>query len=159
MGILKMGAKDPDGNAKAVASNKNGNLVTERTWFCKEHTIYAGPLTDSQTELRKDAEGKLYSPEFSLTNEGTGLVSLRFQNATGVPVKVTLCMDTFSTLNTLYDIDGGEKSFLLTASRNQVVTPDDWPILNYLQKISLRLEPQGTPAADKNITIRAIIKR
>lgn len=152
MGILKIGAKGSDGKAKAVASNNNGNLITERTWFCQQYDVYCGPLTDL------DDKGNFYTPAFSLADKGAGLVSLRFQNTTGVPVQVTLCMDTFSVFNTLYDIDCVSKSFLLSASRNQVVTPDDWPILNYLQKISLQLTPQGTPADGKNINIRAIIK-
>lgn len=149
MNVMKIGAKS-NNQVKAVACNGNGELIVEKRWKATVNEVYkAQPTTDGSTYA-----------EFDLNNVKAGVISLRFANSTGVPVKVTLMSDVLSTESPLCDLDGAvyETTIPAIGSKYFCLTPKEWNILNYLASLKLKIVAAETITGSGNFFVEIIHK-
>ena len=151
MSLLKMGGKAPDGKAKAVGVDANGNLNVTRQWAADVITVLP------TTEIRDTNAISTISNAVDVRNYG--FVSLRIVNTLGVPVKIMFYADINAASDLwMSRLDKSYITAMIPATDCVILTPEDIPELNYLQYIKLRITPQEIPTKG-SLAIHAIAKR
>jgi hypothetical protein len=153
MSLIKMGGKSPDGKAKAVSVDANGNVGISRSWRSQTFVILnnAQPRTDAAFTILGSS---------ALDVRDFGFVSLRFDNSLGVPVNAMFYSDDENRNldNWMMRNDRSYFSFVIPANGYSMLTPEDMPELNYFRFIKMRLQPQSAPTTG-SLTIEVVAKR
>ena len=154
MSAIKFCGKDYDGNAKAVQVDNDGVTQVARVWKNEVVTIF-------DQELRNT--NGIYTTLLDVSNYA--FVSLRFKNTlvagTGnVKVSVVFLPDVDTSGNTWLQDENGTIACTVGGGQYDVtmITPDDYPVLNYLTKLRLRVEAKEVPT-DGRLLIQAVCKR
>lgn len=154
--MMKIGGKNPQGNATAICVDETGNVGVRRVWEIKQANV--SELVRDSSTLQANGTYAIYGPTFDVS--GWGMVSLRIENKLSVPVKIYFYNDT-NIYNILRNTDGDQISFSAAANADTIVTPDDFPLLNYMKTIKLMVSAANTVDNDegKSVKVIAIMKR
>lgn len=137
--MMRIAARKDNGTAAAVRSDVNGNVGTVRVWKKTWTTI------EENIELRDTNEYKLAA--FDARN--IPVMSLRFINRLGVPVTMRFLTDVNTTNGYgIYDKDAAAITITIQPTNHyMILTPDELPILNYLQYVRLAITATSAPSS------------
>lgn len=148
--LIKFAAKNPSDVAVPIAANADGAIFVSRVWETKVVNIHN--ITSFS--------GTSYVPTEYVDSSEWGVVSLRILNSTDKTITISPRTDTYT--------DGGHKFKLLSDTANQfkfdvpagywVVTPDDFPFLNYMTLLNLYVLTNEAPTTGK-IQVDVVLKR
>lgn len=137
--MMRVAGRTSAGTAVPMLADSNGNIGTTRTWKKTWITI------QSSLEIRDMTVHTL--PVMDVSEIPT--YSLRFLNRLGVPVTITFLSDV--NQNNGYNIVGSDavsKSITLQPTNDYIIiTPEDCPILNYIQLLRLKVKASSTPSS------------
>lgn len=154
MSGIKFFGKDQDGNAKAVKVNNDGIVQVARVWENGVNTIFEQEIRDTNGRYTNLIDVSEYA-----------FVSLRIKNtlvANTDKVKVSFVFlpDVDTSGNTWLQDENGTIECTVGGGGYDItmITPDDYPVLNYLTKLRLRVEAKEIPT-DGSLIIQAVCKR
>lgn len=152
MSMMRVAGKGADDNAYGIRTDNNGFLIIKKQWA---PTVELNAATASFDEGDTDPVALLGIAEIGKY----GLSSLRIANSTGVSVTISLYADrSDNDVSWLYDLEGNLISIIIPAeSHLYVVTPDDWPILNYVDWLNLRITPNSAVVSSDNPRVRVSV--
>ena len=142
MNVTPIGAKSSNNTVVGVAADASGNLTTKKVWNNDVELIYEMSSTPSGTST-------IWVDPVDLSD--CGAVSLRISN--GMDVNFTLYFgsdipnDGTAGHYALKDIEGTDHTLTIPASTNRIVlTPDDVPLLQWINTLNLAIKPASTPS-------------
>lgn len=157
MNVIPFGAKSPTSTVVGVAANEDGNLVTEKKWKNEVIQIYSSDATPGTSAIN--------CTEVDLSN--VGAVSLRVRTTLDVDINIGLRVDFLTNTYQMRDAQGdilnvtvehGTITNGTAAAQNVMITPDDFPALQWLAKLRVYFQTTGT-ATTGTVAIYAVIKR
>lgn len=138
--MARVAGRTTGGIAVPMLADTNGNIGTTRAWKRKWVTL------QSALEIR-DANSHNID---ALDVRDVSMVSLRILNRLGVPITIRFLTDV-NTSNGygLVDEEGVSKNSVTISPTNGYVifTPEDIPLLNYVQYIRLQVQAQTAPTS------------
>ena len=150
--VMKIGGKTPSNTVKGVAVNADGKLDTVKTWDMPIVELFSDTVSDTEGHLATNLDLSPYP-----------LVSLRIKNQTGVPVDITPLVDLWDNTNglSLKYINGSTLTFQVPSDSNYfIVMPNDYPWLNYVKYLKLRIQATDTPAAETpTLSVWAVVRK
>ena len=148
MNVTPFGAKSPTETVVGVSADANGNLNTKKVW--NNEVI---KICDVSTPTSSGG----YCDNVDLSNAGA--VSLRVRNSTDQDITLVLYVDFVSSHYRMKDATGADIAIVIPANTlNVMITPDDIPQLQWINKLSLGYLPDAD-ATSGSIVIYAVIKR
>ncbi len=136
--MMRIAGRTSGGTAVPMLADTDGNIGTTRKWKKEWVTI------QSALQIRDTSDHDVDAYDVS----GIPTFSLRVLNRVKVPITIWLRTDV-NTSNgyALCDKDGVDQSITIAPTNSYVViTPDDWPVLNYVRYLRLTIKAQSTPA-------------
>lgn len=152
MAMMRIAGKGTDDTAKGIRTNNSGNLITTKEWT-PEMLVNQATAT---FEVGETATKQL----LGIAEIGkAGITSLRIANSTGVPVEIMFYADRNNAdVSILYDLEGNRVSFTVPAQSSlYIVTPEDMPILNYIDWLNLRVTPKEAVSSSDNPRVRVSV--
>ena len=150
--VMKIGGKTPSNTVKGVAVNADGKLDTVKTWEMPIIELFSEELSDTDEHLAQNLDLSIYP-----------LVSLRIRNRTGATVSVQPLIDLYNNTNgnSLKFINGDAIVFQVPSDNQYyMITPDDFPWLNYIKYLRLRLKATSTPTGDTPLlSVMAVVRK
>lgn len=152
--MMKICGKTPDGVAQAVAVSKKGAINIKRIWETQNNHLVHSYITHD-TPVVSDA--------YDVSE--WGFVSLRILNSTiekigndlhiyTKPVRVTFYGDrTTDDGNYVKDMNGNNIEIFAPSGTEITITPEELPVLNYLQNIRVKLAMDVEEFKARNVTI------
>lgn len=137
--MMRIAGRTSGGVAVPMLADANGNISTTRSWK-KEWTAI-----QQNIEIRDTATVDLTPMDVS----GIPTFSLRIINRLGVPVTIWLKTDV-NTSNgySLTDVNGNAFTITVQPTNSYVIiTPEDWPILNYIKLLRLCVKASSAPSS------------
>lgn len=135
--MMRIAGRTSGGIAVPMLADANGNIGTTRAW--KKEWVTIQPAL----EIRDTSSHNL--PVMDVSEIPT--YSLRLLNRLGVPVTITFLTDV--NQNNGYYIVGSDavrKSITLQPTNDYIIiTPEDCPMLNYIQLLRLKVNASSTP--------------
>ena len=143
MDIMRVGGKGTDNLAHAISTNPDGQVISQRQWKCTTSLNIVSVNFMTGETGNKPAIGIAKIGEYAVA-------SLRVTNSTNTQITATFYADRNKSDSSLaIDPEGNLITFTLPAStRVLVITPDDLPILHYLDWLNLRLTPAAAIVQD-----------
>lgn len=136
--MIRMAARKPNGTATPVSTDADGRIITNRTWKKTWTSLTALEIRDTDAH------------DFTAVDlRDVPICSLRFQNELGVPVTVYFKTDV-NTSNgyALVNKDGQSISITLQPIHDyEIITPEDLPILKYIQYLRIRVVASSAPSS------------
>lgn len=136
--MMRVAGRTSGGTAVPMLADNSGNIGTTRAWKRKWVTI------EENIEIR-DTNGHNLT---ALDVRDISMVSLRILNRLGVPVTISFLTDV-NTANGygLMDADSSPKNSVTISPLNGyvILTPEDIPLLNYVQYIRISVKAQSVP--------------
>lgn len=147
--LIKFGGKGSDGTAKAIATNNNGNLEVAKKWTFLDTEVLNEAISDTSNHFCTPVDVS----EF-------GLNSIRIINTTSKEINVRLLQDVSTSSNTyLVNCDGSEYTLTIPAeARYYVITPETWPVLNYLHYLRILVSASTAPSSG-SVKVHVMSKR
>lgn len=146
MSIMQIGGKytaNGTSTAVGVEVDSSGKVSTNKNWrFSYDKAVDSYELRDTNTHYSfTSGVGQ------SVDVRTSGLVSLRIKNTTDQNITITLIQDTNKSASSwLVDADGMQYSVVCGGgSTICIITPNDWPVLNYLSYLNLRFSASVAP--------------
>lgn len=136
--MMRIAGRTSGGVAVPMKASTDGDISTTRTWKKSWQTIVSGLEIRDTDSHNLDAVDVRDIPTFSL----------RIINRLGVPVTVSFQTDV-NTFNgyRLTNMDQTAKSITVSPGNDYViVTPEDLPLLNYVQYVRLQVKASTAPA-------------
>lgn len=135
--MMRIAGRTSAGTAVPMLADSNGNIGTTRTWKKEWVTI------QSDLEIRDTDEHNM--PVMDVSEIPT--YSLRFLNRLGVPVTISFLSDVNQSNGyALVGSDAVVKSITLQpTNRYIIITPEDFPILNYIRLLRLEVRASSAP--------------
>lgn len=149
MKLLSIAGKKDSGVASPFSLNNNGDVKAQRTWGIEEVTIF------DALQIRET--GANWASRISVGKYGT--ISLRISNTLDQPVVINIGSD-FGDDNTTYqkNFGGANLGFVIpSGSGARMITPEEFPWLQYLQYAKLRASCDTAPTSG-SVTIKLIGK-
>lgn len=137
--MMRIAGRTSGGTAVPMLADSNGNIGTTRAWKKEWVTI------QTSLEIRDTSSHSL--PVMDVSEIPT--YSLRFLNRLGVPVTITFLSDVNQNNGySLIDSNAVGKSITLQPTNDYIIiTPEDCPILNYIQLLRLKVKASSTPSS------------
>lgn len=135
--MARVAGRTNGGIAVPMLADADGSIGTTRKWS-KSWISLQSPLEIRDTLTH-------YVDAYDVSNIPT--FSLRIINRLGVPITLYLRTDVNATNGyTLADKDGVQHSITIQPTYSYVaITPEDWPILNYLRLLRISIVAQTAP--------------
>lgn len=135
--MIRIAGRTPSGTAVPMAADANGNIGTTRKWK-KEWVALQTAL-----EIRDTDDHHLTAYDVS----DIPVFSLRIINRLQVPVTIWLRSDVNTTNGyALVDKDAVDQKVTLAPTNAYItITPDDWPILNYIRYLRITVTASSAP--------------
>lgn len=136
--MMRIAGRTSEGTAVPMAADTNGNIGITRKWK-KEWII----LQPTSLEIRDTSAHYLDAYDVS----DIPLYSLRVINRLKVPITLSLRTDVNTTNGySLADKDGVTQSITIPHNMGYItITPEDWPILNYIRYLRITITAQTAP--------------
>lgn len=140
MSMLKVAGTNANNAPKSLRTDDEGKLVVRHEWVTEETALVSG------LEIRDTVDH--WSDRLDLGKYAT--VSLRVYNSHNKPVSIIFGRD-YSSESTTYlkNYGGATLGFTIPASSgSRMVTPEEFPFLQYLHNIKLRCAcPDEAPSS------------
>ena len=139
MSMLKIAGVDSNGQATAFKLDSEGRSEVVRTWSAEAVPVFANE------EIR--ATDAVWSSRVDVAKYAT--LSLRVWNGLDQPVSISFGVDTGSDSITIMKNYGGSNlGFTIpVGSGVKMITPEEFPFLQYLQKIKVRAACSTAPTS------------
>lgn len=146
MDIMRVGGKGTDNLAHAFLTNPDGQVISQRQWKCMTSLNVASVTFTAGETGNKAAIGIAEIGAYAVA-------SLRVTNSTNTKITATFYADrNNSDSSIITDSEGNPITFTIPAStRVLAITPDDLPILHYLDWLNLRLTPASAIVQDGSV--------
>lgn len=140
MNVLPIGGKSPSETVVGFSADANGNLITKKKWDNNIELIYEMDSTPSGTST-------IWLTPVDISD--CGAVSIRISNTLDVDVKLYIASDLPDDGTAHYalkDINGDDYLLTIPANKSRIViSPDDVPVLQWLNSLNLAVKPSSTP--------------
>lgn len=139
MSMLKVAGSNANNAPKSLRTDDDGKLIVRHEWVVEEIPLVNG------LQIRDTVEH--WSDRLDLSKYAT--VSLRVYNSHNQPVSIIFGRD-YSSESTAYlkNFGGATLGFTIPASSgSRMVTPEEFPFLQYLHSIKLRSACSTAPSA------------
>ena len=138
MSMVKLAGITPDGAAKALAVNENGELKVNHIWETEQTVVMNEQIRSTSAVTSTAIEIGKYA-----------LTSLRIKNTLNKEVDVMVYLDnSVSDTIYLYNAEGAPvKITMPNNGHDMILTSDDYPFLNYLQYLHLRAQCSEAPTS------------
>lgn len=158
--MMKIAGKTPNNTVAGVSVNSDGQIVNNHKWEkLVQWVVDAKPTDATPITVGFDDDNRILVSEYAVA-------SLRVMNNTGVPVRIRFQSDVvYSNQTYLQGIDGKDIEVTIPSrnSRLVVITPADFPILNYLHVLKFTCvfseTPTNIPGNGTTLQIAAVVKR
>lgn len=137
--MMRIAGRTSGGIAVPMKASTDGDISTTRVWKRSWQTI------QTALEIRDTATHNL--PAVDVRDVPT--FSIRITNRLGVPVTIAFLTDV-NTSNgySLYNMDQTPKTVTVSPGNGYVIiTPEDMPILNYVQYLRLQVKASSAPSS------------
>lgn len=136
--MMRIAGRTSAGTAVAMSADASGNVGTTRKWKKEWINLHSSPL-----EIRDTSALLLDAYDVS----DIPLYSLRVLNRLKVPITLSLRTDVNTTNGyRLVDKDGVVQSITIPYNNDYfAITPEDWPILNYIRYLRITIKAQTAP--------------
>ena len=148
MNVTPIGGKSPSSTLVGVAVDAAGVVKVKRVWETEKVTVM------ESTEIRDTNK----HDTTALDVGDVGGVSLRIRNTTGKGFTLSFYTDNVSGAYYMFGPSDSSLSVQIGTQVNSIVTPDHAPVLNWLQKLKLRVQFDTAPT-DGIVEISAMLKR
>lgn len=138
--MMRIAGKTSSDTACGIAVTSDGNVKQNHVWEQHNERIV--------NEIPEDTSAVTIGIETPIVLADYAVTSLRFYNNTGVDVRVRFLLDTVAD-SALYlrDADGNNIEITIPSNASYVVsiTPNDIPVLNYLNRLKFTYACKETP--------------
>lgn len=151
MSMLKIAGNDSNGVARALRTNENGNAQIEHVWKIEEIPVFSS-LSIRDTSAH-------WSPRIDLS--GYAIVSMRIKNTLDSSVRLQCAVDIGGSDSTeyLYSATNSNLNLTLETSTNmKLLTPDEYPWLQYLHYLKFRASCDSAPNSG-SLTVTVVGRR
>ena len=137
--MMRVAGRTSGGVAVPMKASTDGDISTTRTWKKSWQQIVTNLEIRDVDNHNLDAVDVRDIPIFSL----------RIINRLGVPVTITFLTDVNTTNGySLLNMDQTSKSITVSPGQGYViVTPEDLPLLNYVQYVRLQVKASAVPTS------------
>ena len=139
MSMLKVAGTNADGVPKSFRTDSDGRAEVTHKWVTDEIQFVSG------VQIRET--GGAWSDRLNVREYAT--ISLRVYNSHDQPVSIIFGRD-YSTESTTYlkNYGGSNIGFTVPAdSGSRMITPEEFPFLQYLENVKVRYECSTAPTA------------
>lgn len=172
MDVMKIGGKTDNDLVKGVRvaadgtvmAAVEGNVVQEHEWTTVRKLILDNTVnrpTDTSINTVGVAETSSANDRNLIPMKDYALNSLRILNKTGANVQITfLSDDRYTSSQVMRNINNEVISFIVPASTDYfIVTPEDFPLLNYIQYLKFQWQCLSTPNGTDGLLLTLIQRR
>lgn len=136
--LLKVAGKSESGTAKPMLVTNEGSPIVTRDWRSMVEVLYP------ETEVRTDTYKLIKSTKV----KDYGLISLRILNTLDSDLRMVFCGEYYGDVDNRYlirDMASNNYIEINIGKGYSIITPDDFPILNYLETLYFQIKAETTP--------------